>query len=133
MRCTRTRKLTSPLSNRPEPVVGQAPRLGVCREGKLQAAKADISNGCQLEDAETEALCALSAHPPQAGHMPGICRNSLRGRSASFARLPADHVAAFATGGEQVEEVDGFLQRDVIEVYKELCENRLLPVSILPR
>jgi hypothetical protein len=29
--------------------------------------------------------------------------------------------------------VDRFLRHDVMETYEELCENRLLPTSVLPR
>jgi len=65
--------------------------------------------------------------------MPAICRNSLPGSSANYALLRVDRVAARATGGAQVEEVDRFLRHDVMEAYEERRENRLLPVSVLPR
>jgi hypothetical protein len=77
------------------------------------------------------ALRFLPVHP-QPGSMPAICPTSLPDRSASFARLRADRVAVL-TGGAQVEEVDRFLGREVIEAYEDFCENRLLPASALPR
>jgi hypothetical protein len=47
--------------------------------------------------------------------------------------VDSGHPVGPASVAARLEGVDRFLRHDVIEAYEELSENRLLPVSILPR
>ena len=109
-------------------------RLQWRRRGHLSSHHHTWTNVCIRATARRPRTTAMGAElsAPRGAERP-LLRSHNGPAYDQIGSVNSGHPVGPASVAARVEVVDRCLRHDVIEAYEELCENRLLPVSVLPR
>ncbi len=109
-------------------------RLQWRRRGHLSSHHHTWTNVCIRATARRPRTTAMGAElsAPRGAERP-LLRSHNGPAYDQLGSVNSGHPVGPASVAARVEVVDICLRHDLIEAYEELCDNRLLPVSVLPR